>query len=89
MNISGVLVHARPGNSTSVSQSIAALAGTDVHGVTEDDRLIVTIEEPEGTVGKTILEIERLDGVLSAALVYQHSEPDSQLEEVHHAVHTA
>jgi len=88
MNISGVLVMARPGHRSAVEDALAALPGVDVHAATEDDRLIITIEEPDGQVGKTILDIETLPGVLSAALVYQQSVPDSQLEDPYDAHHT-
>ena len=91
MNISGVLVHARPSHLEAVRGRLAALKGVEVHATAPHNRLIVTIEEADGTVGKTILEIERLPGVLAAALVYQQSDPDPDLriEEARDATHTA
>lgn len=81
MNISGVLVHARPERVDAVARALADLASVEVHATAPNGRLVVTIEEPDGVVGKTILQIERLPDVLAAALVYQRSEPDSHLEE--------
>ena len=81
MNISGVLVHARPGGIEAVREALTALNGVEVHATAPNGRLIVTVEEADGTVGKTILDIERLPGVLAAALVYQQSEPNGHLEE--------
>ena len=91
MNISGVLVHARPGHIEEVRRGLAALEGVEVHAAAPHSRLIVPVEEADGTVGKTILEIERLPGVLAAALVYQQSDPDPDLryEEACDATHTA
>ena len=88
MNISGILVHARPTTALDVGRTIGAIPGVEVHMVTDDDRLIVTAEEPDGSVGKTILDIQQAEGVVSAALIYQQSEPDSELEETCDAVHT-
>ena len=91
MNISGVLVHARPGQLEAVQDRLSALEGVEVHRAAPHNRLIVTIEEADGTVGKTILDIERLPGVLAAALVYQQSDPDPdrRFEEACDANHTA
>ena len=81
MNICGVLVHATPGRQAAVAETLKALAGVDVHQVTEDSRLIVTVEEAdEKTAGDTILAMHHIPGVLSAALVYHHFEPDQESE---------
>jgi len=82
MNISGLLVHARLGSLDEVRGALTALDGVEVHASAPNGRLIVTVEETDGTVGKTILDIEKLPGVLAAALVYQQSEPNDTLEEI-------
>jgi len=89
MNISGVLVHARPGRQAAVEDRLRTLPGVEVHASGPAGRLVVTLEEKAGEVGKTLSEIESLCGVLSAALVYQHSEPDSKLEELYDVDDTA
>ncbi len=88
MNVSGILVHARPNRARDVERTIKALPGVEVHLVTDDDRLIVTAEEADGLVGRTIIDIQQAEGVLSAALVYQQSEPESEFEETCDAVYT-
>ena len=81
MNICGVLVHATPGRQATVAEALNALPGVDVHQITEDSRLIVTVEEADDkTAGDTILTMHRIPGVLSAALVYHHFEPDQESE---------
>lgn len=79
MNICGVLVHATPGRQAAVAEALNALGNAEVHQITEDSRLIVTVEEADDkTAGDTILAMRRIPGVLSAALVYHHFEPDQE-----------
>lgn len=89
MNVSGVLVLARSRRLRAVERALSALPGVEVHAATADGRLVVTVEEPDHEVGRTILRIQELDGVLSAALVYQQSEPDAKFGETHDAANTA
>ncbi|MDP6567793.1 MAG: chaperone NapD [Alphaproteobacteria bacterium] len=78
-NICGVLVHARPEQVDAVRQRVETLPGTEVHTITDDGRLVVTVEEDETTnAGDTVLALHRLEGVLNASLVYHHFEPDEQ-----------
>ena len=82
MNICGVLVHATPGRQAAVAEALAALGNTEVHQITNDSRLIVTVEEADDrTAGDTVLAMHRIPGVLSAALVYHHFEPDQELSD--------
>jgi len=75
-NCCGVLVHARPGSAKAVAAGLEALAGVQVHA-SERDRLVVTIEDHPGrSCIETISQLHAIPGVLSASLVYQHSEPD-------------
>jgi len=81
VNICGVLVHATPGRQATVAEALSGLPGVDVHQITADNRLIVTVEEADDkTAGDTILTMHRIPGVLSAALVYHHFEPDQELD---------
>lgn len=78
MNIAGVLVHSLPEASDQVSAALAALPGVEVHQRNADGRMIVTIEDQdESTAGDSLLAMHRLEGVLSAALVYHHFEPQT------------
>ncbi len=81
MNIAGVLVHARPNYHAQVRQSLSELQGVEVHIETADGRFVVTIEEEKRSmVADTLTALHKLDGVLSAAMVYEHSEPDEEGE---------
>ena len=77
MNVAGVLVHCRPGMDERVSAALNALPGVEVHLKQEDGRMVVTVEDQdEQGAGESLLAMHRLEGVISAALVYHHFEPD-------------
>lgn len=72
MNISGVLVHARPEKLDAVKSHLSGLCGVEIHAATNDGRLVVTIENDTGTMIDTMSSLHDIDGVLSAALIYHH-----------------
>lgn len=75
INICGLLVHARPGDIGQVKDKLLQYRGVEVHSVTNDGRLVITIDNynPDDMV-RTIHAINTVDGVISAAMVYQHHE---------------
>ena len=74
-NLCGVLVHARPRRQAEVRGVLAALPGVEVHAALEDGRLVVTVEDAgHARAADTLSRIHRVEGVLSAALVYHHCE---------------
>jgi len=82
MNISSVVVHARSEATAAVSHRLAAMAGVEVHAVSAEGRLIVSIEAAsDRETADTFEAIRELAGVLSVSLVYAHyeTEPDSEL----------
>ncbi len=81
MNISSALVHAHPANATAVAQRLSALAGVEVHGISPEGKLIVTIEsdDDEGTLA-AYKSIGQLEGVLAAALIYNQAESEPEKE---------
>jgi periplasmic nitrate reductase NapD len=82
VNISSVLVNARPDLLRQAQDGLALLAGVEVHAVTDDGRLIVTIEaDSDQAVADMFAVINRLPGVLSASMVYHQfeSNPDEEL----------
>ena len=79
MNIAGVLVHAKPGQVDKVEKELKEISGVEVHGVTKNGRLIVTIEKHyENLIVDTVLQLHDIEGVLSAAIVYQYSDDDDE-----------
>jgi nitrate reductase NapAB chaperone NapD len=62
-----------------VAERIAALAGTDVVAI-DQGRIIVVLETGEQhVISDTLNHIAGLDGVLSATLVFEHSEPEGDV----------
>lgn len=83
-HITSLVVHAAPSRISSVSAFISKLAGVEIHGTSATGKLVVTIEaaSTDETMSR-ISDIQRFDGVLSAALVYQHAEAlDAMNEEI-------
>ncbi len=78
MNVAGVLVHATPAKLVELRRALAALPGVELHAATDDGRLVLTVEDAAVSAGDTVLALHRLDGVLSAALVYHHFEPNPE-----------
>lgn len=78
MSISGVVIHANPEQCERVRTQITALDGVEVHAVTEEGRLVVTVDQPDDRkAADTFSALQNVEGVLSTALVYNYFEPDS------------
>ncbi len=76
-NICGVLVHARPEQAGAVRAALAAMPGVEIHHAEPDGRMVVTIEDAPGRwAGATLTSFQDVPGLVSAILVYHHSEPD-------------
>lgn len=81
MNISSALVHAHPTNATAVAQRLAALPGVEVHGISPEGKLIVTIEsDDDDSTLATYTRIGQLEGVLAAAMIYNQTESEPEKE---------
>lgn len=82
MNIAGVLVHSSPGQTEAVQGQLLSLPGVEVHAVSDDGRLVVTVEEDgERTMSEAVIKMQNIDGVLSAAMIYHHCECDPSEQE--------
>jgi nitrate reductase NapD len=72
VHISSLVVHAAPKRMQSVENAIAMMPGARVHGGSPNGKLVVTLDASStDEMLSRIGIIQRLDGVLSAALVYQ------------------
>lgn len=78
MNICGILVHTQPERTADVASALQGIPGSELHGHTEDGRLIVTVEDTAAARAfDGLTSIHALPGVVAAALVYHHFEPAS------------
>jgi len=81
MDISSVIIHPRPGDVALVQAGLGRLAGVEVHGISPEGKLIVTIEtEDDGSNAATYQLIGQLDGVMSVAMVYHQTESEPEME---------
>lgn len=72
LHITSLVVHATPKRAERVAAFVAALPGAQVHAVSDTGKLVVTLEaSTSDEMLARVSEIQRANGVLSAALVYQ------------------
>ena len=77
MNISSIVVHTRQQNAAVLQGELASLSGVDVHGVNEDGRIVITIEDtPDNSPADTLMNVQNMRGVLSASLIYNYCEDE-------------
>lgn len=76
MNISGVLVRARPDRYAEVLAALAGIAGAAIHQTDADSgSIVVTLEDGAGySVEHSLLQLHLVDGIADASLVYQYSD---------------
>ena len=81
MNISSAIVHARPGTTEKLQSRLSDLSGVEIHAATAEGKMIVTIEnETDQGMVEMFERIRQLDDVMSASMVYHHSESDPEEE---------
>jgi len=82
-NLCSALVHAKEGQLEQVKKELELQPGVEVHAVTDDGRLIVTVEdEKRKVVGDRIMGFYQVEGVLSASMIYQFSDDDLNEQEL-------
>ena len=73
MNISSIVIHTHPQDSVALQGKLADLPGVDVHAAMDDGKIIITIEDtPENVPSETLMNVQNMQGVLSAAMVYNY-----------------
>ncbi len=78
MSISSLVVHVRPEKIDAARAAFDRLAGVEVHGASDDGRLVVTLDCPgERAAFETMTKLRDVDGVLTTSLVYSYFEDDS------------
>ena len=77
-HIAGVLVQTHPKHIPQVQALLGDVAGLEVHAVSPDGRIVVTVEgDGRKSVADALFSLNAMQGVLSACLVYEHSETES------------
>ncbi len=77
MNISSIVVHARPQRAADLQNELAKMPGVDVHGANEDGRIVITVEDtPDNQPSDTLMSVQNMQGVLSASLIYNYCDDE-------------
>lgn len=71
--ISSAVVSVLPDRLDSVAATLSGLADVEVHAA-EGSKIVIVLEAPRGAAGNRLVEISLLDGVVSANMVFEHSE---------------
>ena len=80
MNVVSLVLRILPDTRQETEEALHALPGVECHHMSEDGRLIVTVEDvPEATISlsDTLIAVHRVPQVLAATLAYEHTEPDT------------
>jgi len=81
MNISSAIVYCRPEQAAPLRTWLASQAGVEVHAATVDGKLVISVEaDSDRNAAATYEAIERTEGVLSMALVFQQNESNPEQE---------
>jgi len=80
MNISSVVIRTRPAEAEAVRAELARLPGVDIHALTGDGRIVITVEDSTtSSAADTFVRLHSVPGVFSVSMVYQYSdEPNSE-----------
>ncbi len=82
-NICSVLVHVAQNMIETVKSQLENQPGVEVHSISDDGRLIVTVEdEQRKKVAERIMGFYELKGVLSASMIYQFSDDEFDEQEL-------
>ena len=84
LHIASLVVHAMPERMDDASRRIASVQGARIHAATPAGKLVVTLEGASGDeILAAVNRIQRADGVMSAALVYQYADSrEAMMEEM-------
>jgi nitrate reductase NapD len=73
-NICGVVVRSHHQRTNAIRQVLLQMPGVEIHA-SDGGRTVLTVEDEDyRRLGDTLTQIQLVDGVLSASLVYQYSD---------------
>ena len=75
MNIASLVLRIRPETRGEAEAELRAMPGVECHHMTDDGKLIVTVEDaPGAAMSDTLIAIHRVPQVLAATLAYEHTD---------------
>lgn len=82
VHIAGALVHTRPPHTLDACAAMSQLPDVEVVQISPEGRAVLVLEGPSArAIVDTLEQIRTLDGVLNVALVYQHAESATAMQE--------
>lgn len=80
-HVAGIVVQTHPDHTDTIAHFIGTIADAEVHATGPTGKLVVTLEAPTSRAIAAHLEtIQKTEGVLGAALVYQRHESAADLD---------
>ena len=75
MSISSLVLRIRPETRSAAEAALTAFPGVECHDMSEDGKLIVTVEDaPGAAMSDTLISIHRIPEVLAATLAFESSD---------------
>ena len=75
MNIASLVLRIRPETRAEAEAALCALPGVECHHMSDDGKLIVTVEDvPGAAMSDTLIAVHRVPQVLAATLAYEHTD---------------
>ena len=75
MNIASLVLRIRPETRAEAEAALCALPGVECHHMSDDGKLIVTVEDvPGAAMSDTLIAVHRVPQVLVATLAYEHTD---------------
>ena len=74
MNIASLVLRIYPAQRAVAESALTALPGVECHGMSDDGKLIVTVEETaESSVSDTLIAVHSVPYVLAVTLAYENN----------------
>ena len=78
MNVASLVLRIRPETRQEAEAALHGLPGVECHHMSDDGRLIVTVEDvPGAAMSDTLIAVHRVPQVLAATLAYEYTDPES------------
>ena len=75
MSIASLVLRIRPETRSAAEAALMAFPGVECHGMSDDGKLVVTVEDVEGAaMSDTLIAIHRVPQVLATTLAYENSD---------------
>ncbi len=77
MSIYSVVIHTKPENLASVSTELEKIEGVEIHGSSDQGKLVVTLDNPDRNYcSDTLMGFHNIPGVLNSALIFEYFEEE-------------